>query len=174
MRCAAAALASPVSWSIQTRLVTAADHRELAEAAVHKKGSLSGGKLRTQAGTHSFEEDVPEPATSNWSLFEALQRLPGPEAMPLEFTLLDELDKIKPAHRLSFRESTSIPFGGEKVKVHCYQKLGEGLLPYYYYVDENHRLLLAINELRAYILDPNTEEKYQEALKRLAKRRRTS
>ncbi len=175
LRCAGDALATPVSWSIQTRLFSVTGDREFTEAAVQKKGSLTGGKLRTEAGGRTFEEDLSGPVTSNWSLFEALERLPGPEAPPLGFTLLDELDKIKPAQRLRFRQTTSIPFGGETVKVHCYQRLGEGHLPCYYYVDGNHRLLLMISELRAYILDADAERKHEEILKRLAgSRRRTS
>ena len=167
IRCANNALATPFSWSLTTRLFSARDGHEFSQAAVDKRGAIKRGKITTDRGGRIARRDAPGAVTSSWSILDALQRLPGPGTTPLEFAFLDELDKCKPNHRLTHREETTIPFGGEAVQVQCYQQIGEGLLPWMYYVDMGHRLLLAMSGLRAYILDPAAEQDHEKLLRRI-------
>ena len=73
----------------------------------------------------------------------------------MAFDLLDELEKLKPGHQLSYRQKATIRHGRREVAVHCYQQLGRGYLPILYHVDENRRLLLVLSGRRGYALDLN-------------------
>ena len=174
IRCANDELASPRSWNIETRLFSPRDNREFSNAAVKKSSSVKDGKIQTERAGGVFVQNAPAAITSSWSILEALQRLPGPDMTPLDFAFLDELDKLKPGHRLSHREETTIPFGEEVIQVHCYQQIGQGLLPWLYYVGSDHRLLLAISGLRAYILDAHVNRQHEEVLERLSGKGRRS
>ena len=59
-----------------------------------------------------------------------------------------------------------------KLGLSCYQMIGEGLLPYLYWVDDQRRLLMAISHTRAYVFDPDAEARVAEVAETLARRRR--
>lgn len=99
--------------------------------------------------------------TSSFTLFDVVQRMSVKGINQINFTLLDELDKVKRKHSINFSKETTIQFGGSPTLVRCYEELGEGLLPMKYYVDSQGRMLLAISGMRVYILSPGCEDEYQ-------------
>ncbi|MDP6038187.1 MAG: hypothetical protein QGG64_06525 [Candidatus Latescibacteria bacterium] len=166
MQCVEDELASPVSWHFETRFV--GNMGSFPQAEIVKDGRVEGDTIETERAGRVSVQQVNGLVTSNWSLMEALQRLDGSEV--LDFTLLDELDKIKPGQSVRCSGKMDMPFGDALVEVYAYRHVGQGFLPWFYYVDLNGRLLLAINGLRAYILDPNAEAEHEQVMSRFAQR----
>jgi len=167
LECRADALASPQSWHIKSRTIDLVSGNEFESANVEEKAIVRNGTIRVRSAGGSFTREAPETFTSNWSLFDTVQRLPGERTTPLKFDLLQELDELKTGHQLRFREKTSIRYAGKTVPVTCYLQLGRALLPYRYYVDEHHRLLLIVGGSRAYILDAAARDFHDKQVKAL-------
>ncbi|MBN1672391.1 MAG: hypothetical protein JXR37_15225 [Kiritimatiellae bacterium] len=165
MTCAADALGSPLRWELESRIL-ARDGRPLPAADVRETGVAEKGRVRI--GTR--EREMPSAFTCNWSLFEAVQRLPGTDTGALRFDLLEDLDQPKRGHQLSFLKAVPFDTGKARLDLTGYQQLGTGVLPYTYWVDARHRLLFAISGLRAYIYDPNARAEFDRRLAARAKR----
>jgi hypothetical protein len=121
---------------------------------------VKGDAVAAQFGSHKRMSKVPAPFTSNWSLFDAVQRLSGKGAAPLRFAVLEDLDLVKPNQRLTFVEGTSVAVGeGRQLALSGYERIGEGILPYHYWVDEQHRLLFVLSGPRAYLYDPEARSR---------------
>ena len=171
LQCRADALTSPRSWRVTSRILDLVNGKEFERARVEESAQVRNGTIRVRTAGGTFTREAPETFTCNWSLFDTVQRLPGERTTALEFDLLQELDELKTGHRLRFREKTSIRHAGKTVPVTCYQQLGRALLPYHYYVDEHHRLLLITGGSRAYILDAAGRAFHDEQVKALLTRR---
>lgn len=137
-------------WRLSSRFVSP-EGRDLPELAV---------KEQDGAGRYS-----PPGVTSDWTLFDAATRWPFEKKPPLKFDLLEELSILRPGHRLSYRGAEPFEIGGQKIRLHRFQQLGHGLLPYDYWLDDGHRLLFVTTFARAYILDPEAEAKTAKTLK---------
>jgi hypothetical protein len=172
MTCAADDLAGPRSWKL-THTVRDGRLQPVPEATVEQTGTLTNGSLRIAFGGTSATRSVELPAaraTSNWSLFDAVGRLPRKKMPPLEFAMLHELDQIKESQRITYRGPGEHTLGGNTVMLHAYQHRGRGILPYSYYTDEQGRLLLAIGGLRAYILDSRVRQLHEQCLAWISER----
>lgn len=142
---------STVKWRKSTRF-----HTSLASGSVHLKelDSYTEGSSDPHS-THTLVHSIP-----SYTVFDAVQRMSFENVTSLDFTLLDELDKVKKNHLIRFVKKASINFAGADRNVKIYAETGEGLLPWKYYVDEKGRLLLAISGMRTYILDTEIESDY--------------
>ncbi|OPZ17730.1 MAG: hypothetical protein BWZ10_01151 [candidate division BRC1 bacterium ADurb.BinA364] len=147
-------LAVPSRWRLSSRVRDFATGEEYPEAAVEQEGALEGETLWIATKGEKKAHRAPAAWTANWTLFEALQRLPRSETANLKFDLLDDLDIWKTGHRLAYRGEESVLFGGQTASVARFDQIGRGCLPQRYYVDGQGRLLLSHTALRAYILDP--------------------
>jgi len=169
--CAADALCTPKSWKLSSVSV-GLDDRPIAGTEVAETGTLAGGRIVTQFAGQRRERKLAGPVTSNFSLFEAVQRLAGEKARPLEFTMLEEMDLVKPGQRLAFREAKALELNGAKVALRGYDQLGRGVLPWQYWTDERGRLLLAFSGVRAWVRDPKADPSMQERLERARSRQK--
>ena len=141
LTCAADQLATPREWEVRSVHLDA-DRKPVNYTRISTKDAADGSKGR-----------IGKRFTSNWSLFDAVQRLPF-DGKPLTFDLLEDLDKPKLGHRLCYSGSMEVTLGGKPVRLHSFSHLGRGILPYTYWLDDNHRLLMAIGGLVAYLHDP--------------------
>jgi hypothetical protein len=150
---AADRLATPRSWEVESVLLDP-QRRPVADTRVRTTGRVAEGAL---VWRDRRERTRPAPAalTSNWSLFDALQRLPADLAEPLRFDMVEELELFKPRQTLARRESVPVELGGRTVTLHRYVQVGDGILPYDYWLDDRRRVLLAVGGMRAYVFDPN-------------------
>jgi len=145
-------LSVPENWSFQTRVVDA-QGQAIDNTQIKKS-------IRVKDGTLIVDEAIGEKRTSlagrytvNWALFDAAQRLPTEEFALIEFTLIDHFDQVKPNHRLSFRMSTDVTIRGRSQRLHAYDQVGEGIVPWVWWVDSHGRLLAAVSGLEAYLLE---------------------
>ncbi len=148
---AADALTTPRSWELDAQIL-GAQRQPVADTQVSETGEVANGVIRLR-GTRQRLIPEPEAWTSNWSLFDAVQRRPIDRAEPLAFTMLEELSLPKPDQRLAYREATELELGGRLVRLHCFEQTGVGILPYQYWLDDQHRLLVAVGGLRAFVFD---------------------
>ncbi len=168
IECSADALATLRRWRVQAEVLPAEGQGE--PLRVCETAELSAGCLRATRNGLTTVLAVPEPATCDWVLFDVVQRLPGQATKPLRFAMLEELDMLKPEQRLAFRGTGQITLGERTVRCLRYEQIGRGILPYQYWVDEGHRLLLAFSHTRAYINDPKVRERWPELRRAVAER----
>ena len=161
--CAADVLATPKSWTL-TSQIRDLDDQPTTGTRLSETGTVSGGRVEARFGRRRRTQKVAGPVTSNWSLLGAVQRLGGAKTKPLRFTMLEEMDLVKPDQRLEFREAKEFELGGRKLHLIGYQQIGRGVLPWQYWVDERGRLLFALSGLRALLYDVEARTWMQERL----------
>ncbi len=142
--CSRDELASPVEWTRASVIVDAEDRpraltrsrRRMTRSAWEREhGGGSGGAL-----------------TSDWSLLEALQRLPpAGELRPERFDLLEDLELLKRDQRLERVEPIEVALGGERTRLSGHVRTGYGTLPVFYWLDETGRLLFVLGSMRALV-----------------------
>ena len=141
MTCRTNQIASPLNWRLTSRCFD------------------ENGNPIDKLGTNHQGSNKSASVTSDFSLMEALQRLPFAPPKSSAFDLLEGMTLLRPAHRLYF--------DGERRFHHT----GPGLLPYEYWLDDNHRLLLAVTCWRAYILDDAAESALPQSRSRTGKKK---
>ncbi len=151
VKCADDRLATPLSWELESVALSAEDGSPVALSHMRESGVREDGavELVFEGGRRTLE--VSSPLTSNWSLFDAVQRLPRGEAPGAEFEMLEDL-RLRRAHqRLTAEDRTEVTMGGKSVPLYGFRQIGEGISPTHYWLDEQGRLLLAFGKMRAYI-----------------------
>ncbi len=164
INCAADALARPRSWRIANRFV-APDGTPLDELSLYETGAIEDGLLRVREDGREFTRPAGERVTADWCLFEAIQRLPLDRALSERFDMLEGLSLLKRGHHLSYRGPEEIDAGRRTMTLHHFQQTGHGTLPYDWWVDKDHRLVMVVTHSRAYILDDNVEDEYEDELR---------
>jgi hypothetical protein len=155
LTCAVDQLATPRSWELRS-LIMDPSGGIVTGTEAKEAGQVSEGTIRYR---RKVERTMPAPKafTSNWSLFDALQRLPGNDVEPMTFDLLEEMSLLKPNQRLVYRQTVETELGGQRTRLHGFEQMGEAILPYCYWLDDQRRLLIAVGGRRAYIFDPSAE-----------------
>ena len=146
--CAEDRLATPQKW--QLRCEAAERGKPVTESVVQESAEVRGGAI-LRRGRVERKIPVPRPFSCNWSLLEAVQRLPFEGVPALEFDLFEDLDICKPGQRLVSAGTVTVPMGGRQVRLHSFRQIGRGVLPTHYWLDEQHRLIAAAGALRGFI-----------------------
>jgi hypothetical protein len=115
-----------------------------------------------EASTH--KHSLSAPLTSDWCLFEAVQRLPSTPVGDVRFDLLEGLTMHKHGYSLHYREKPEDGLQQQGLPLHRFYAIGHGLLPIDYWVDGCHRLTMAISGSRVYVRDDEAEELFQATL----------
>jgi len=175
VECASDTLCTPKSWTLESSVVDV-DDKPSTGTRLAERGTLRGEVLETRFGDRVRKQKLAAPATCNWSLFDAVQRLPREKTRPLAFTLLEDMDLVKPEQTLTFRETKDLKLGAATLRLTGYQQIGRGVLPWQYWVDGQGRLLFAFSGVRAYLYDPKPTEwmrkKLDSARTRIKRRRK--
>jgi len=178
LECRPDPMSTPTRWSFASE--TQDRHGNPVPSATLRKWAVAKKRqIRFDDDGHSARRvDTPDAFTVNWALFDAVQRLPREAFGPLLFTLIDHFDQPKGQQTLSFRTSVRLMLGGRCVKrqqymelekgrirkthwaregdrpvrLHAYDHVGRGIVPWVYWVDASGRLLFAVAGLEAYVL----------------------
>jgi len=171
-------LASPVKWRLSSRFF-GPDNEERADLGVAETASVQEGTLVVETPGATRRRQVPVPLTSDWSLFEAIQRLDVGAGRRWEVNLLEGLSVLKPEQQISYRGLCQEKFGAQTIPLHCFQQLGHGVLPTEYWLNRDHRLLAVVSMNKAYILDDQAEDvirrrqrQFQDSYRKAQMRRR--
>jgi len=149
MRCKADALATPVEWTFESDLRTPAG-KPVPHTRIRKTATAADGEIVIKDGPHVQRLKVASAYTINWALFDAVGRLPRKAFPPIAFDLIDHFDQLKGAQTLSYRASRPVRLAGQPVRLHAYDHLGRGIVPWVYYVNDRGLLVLAVSGLEAY------------------------
>ncbi len=152
--CAGDDLSTPMKW---TSTYTAAPpaHPLKMSLAQNESGVAIDGALNIKQGKVQKKLSLPSAYTSNWAIFDAVQRLARPGGAPLRFTLLDD-DAPKPDQVLAFYQTVDLKGrwpGAPNLRVHGFLQIGDGTTPQVYWVDDRGELLFLVSGLNVHILD---------------------
>jgi len=157
MACADNDLLTPQSWTLQVGWQSGQLARmRPGEIDQTRSGRLDGKELVYKGATER-RRPAPERWTALWNLFAAVQRLPFEASSTLAFDLFEELDLHKPGQRLAYIGPQSVSLGGSDRPLHVFEQTGRGVLPWRWWLDEQHRVLLAAGGRRAYLLESATK-----------------
>ncbi|MCK5174306.1 MAG: hypothetical protein KAR47_13010 [Planctomycetes bacterium] len=157
MSCATDRSATLRSWKMSSRFL---DHDEkiVGELTDEQDGRVKGGAIRIKTSSGTFDRKTGGPVTSDWDMFEAVQRMEFDVSRPVRFNLLEGLTLNKGEQKLRYRGIYTFKSGDGRQTLHWFTQIGHGVLPYDYYLDRYHRLVLVITGPRSYILDDNAED----------------
>lgn len=157
--CADDAFCTPHSWQLESSILSP-NGDPVASTPLTHRAVVKKDTMEAELGGRKRVRQLPVPFTSNWSLFEGVQRMSNNGGTPLRFALLQDLDLLKPRQMLSVREQTTVDIaGGRSLSLECYEQIGEGVLPCHYWVDERHRLLFLLSGTTAYLYDPEARQR---------------
>lgn len=145
------------SWKISSRFIDR-DEKLISELTDEQNGRVKGGVIRIKTASGTFDRKASGPVTSDWGMFEAVQRLEFDESRPVRFNLLEGLTLNKGEQKLRYRGIYTFDSDDGEQSLHWFTQLGHGVLPYDYYLDRYHRLAVVITGPRSYILDDNAED----------------
>jgi hypothetical protein len=154
MACLDNDLLTPQSWSLAIRWQS----RPLAQmrpGEIDQKlaGRLDGSEIVYTAGARERRRPAPARWTALWNLFAAVQRLPFEASSSLSFDLFEELDLHKPGQRLAYVGPQTVVLNGAERHLHVFEQTGHGVLPWRWWLDDQHRVLLAAGGRRGYLLE---------------------
>ena len=171
-------LASPVKWRLSSRFF-GPDNEERGDLGLAETASVQADTLVIETPGGTRRRQVPVPLTSDWSLFEAVERLDVDAGRKWEVNLLEGLSVLKPGQRISYRGLCQEKIGTRAIPLHCFGQLGHGVLPTEYWLDRDHRLVAVVAMNKAYILDDQAENvierrqrAFQESYRKAQTRRR--
>jgi hypothetical protein len=149
-------------WNVRSEITTTSGEPEprlglVYSGCVSEDGTSWREKISGVRET-TVEHAVDTHLTSDWSLLEAVQRLPSGSVDGTSFDLLEGMTMLKRDYRLYFREKPEDGLQKQEMPLHRFYLIGRGQLPVDYWVDDQHRLIMAISGSRAYFLDDGAEE----------------
>ena len=157
IKCLSNPLASPVEWQMSERFSDPAGN-DIPSLRTEEKGFIKAGVLTIEVAGRSLKRGAPKRVTSDWCLFEAVQRLQLDKDAVLTFDLLEGLSSLKEGQQLFYRGVHRQNLNGKYVPLHRFDHLGRGNLPFEYWLDESHRLVIAISMNKTFIFEPQAEQ----------------
>ena len=158
--CAGDELATPVKWDSTYRAAAPA-HPLKMSLELRETGVARDRTIFIERGKEQKKLLLSSAYTSNWSLFDAVQRLARPSGASLRFTQLDAGDAPKPNQVLAFYQSADLQYrwpGAPNLRVHGFLQVGEGISPQVFWVDDRGELLFLLSGLDALVLDTGAPE----------------
>lgn len=161
-------LASPVRWRLSSRFIGPDGHSQ-EELSIQEKTQIEENIMILQTGSRTLRRKVPSRLTCDFSIFEAVQRLKFDKETSLSFDMLEGLSLLKQGQQLSYRGDYPMNLNSNNVSLHRFDQLGDGILPYEYWLDNNHRLVAVTSMNKAYILDDQAEKTIRQRIEQLRK-----
>ena len=169
IKCLNNQLASPVQWHLRSNFLDP-NRQNMHDLGTDERAVIDRNIINVKArGGHKFRREVGGLLTSDWCLFEAVQRLKFDKEPSLNFDILEGLSLLKQGQRLSYSDPYPMKMSGKNVSLHRFDQLGDGILPYEYWLDNNHRLMAVTSMNKAYILDEQAEKTIRQRVEQLRK-----
>jgi hypothetical protein len=148
LSCSADRLATPLAWESRSDVVDKG--KPVPEMSATETATFAGGVL-VRKRSRERKTKVPGPFTTNWSLLEAVQRMPFDDPARLTFDMLEDLDLVKPGQSLTAIGPVVLDFGPRKVTLHGFRQTGHGILPTHYWLDDQHRVVAVAGSVRGLV-----------------------
>ena len=166
IKCLNNRLASPLKWHLASRFIDS-DGEAIDKLGTEEDVTIGGNVMSVETGGQTLKRRITSRLTNDWCIFEAVQRLTFQKEYSVVFDVLEGLSVLKEGQCLSYRGVYPMRIGDQDVRLHCFHQLGRGILPYEYWLDDNHRLLAAISMHKAYILDEQAEKAIRQRTEQL-------
>ena len=163
MICEKDLLGTPFSWFINNTFYDYYGH-ERKNLSYAEKGSIERGTVNIWKQNTRSSISLNGRITSDWSLFEALQRMDISEPISKPFDVLFGLSVLRQEHRLSDQGKFIYAKEGDNREFHLFHEIGPGMVPYEYYLDDSHFLLAVFTMNVAYFYDPMAEDIFTQRL----------
>ena len=150
-QCAADQLLTPKRWDLDIRWESRMPLVSVAGLDQIRSGRVEGSELVFVAAKER-RRPAPPRWTASWLLFALLPRLPFASGTALDFDLFEEGELHKPDQKLAYAGEHSVELGEKKASLHVFEQFGPGVTPTRWWLDEQHRVVLATSERRAYLL----------------------
>lgn len=155
LACAGDDLSTPAKWHSTYSAVAPAQPLGLS-LQVHETAVASGRTVHIKRGKVQRRFLLQSDYTSNWALFDAVQRLAHVGSAALRFTLFDTGGAPKANQVLAFYQSVDLKDrwpGAPILRVHGFLQIGDGISPQTYWIDDRGELLFLLSGLDAFVLD---------------------
>jgi hypothetical protein len=146
-------LATPRSWQLNATVLDENDE-PMAITLVEQSGRVGDGWVEI-TGPKTRRHDLQGPMTANWTLWDAVQRLAGGTPPQEAFIMVEDMDLLKPAQTLVFAGEIDIELSGQSLHLRGYRQLGEGILPYHYWLDDAGRCIWAYGGRKGFLFHPD-------------------
>jgi len=148
-------LSTPLRWTLRTLLIDAQGNR-VSESDVRERAEVGGGKW-TRTGVRRRVMAVTEPVTGNWCLLAALPLWAPEDRAEARFTLLEEMQLLRPEARLVPRGACELILPAGKLQLWGYHLFARGILPTTLWLDAVRRPLFVVQGLRFLLWDPTVK-----------------
>ncbi len=145
------------SWKVQTELRNVKT-KAVAPFRNHiTRGSYRGGRLwRRQGASKPYiykSIDQGQALVSNWSILAAVQSM----ALGANYTFqyFEDMERHFNDHSVGFMETFKASFSGHQRTLHGFYHRGRGLIPTFYWLSEDGRLLMARYGLTMLVYNAN-------------------
>ena len=152
LNCHADMLATPESWVFNTKMALTPNGKPYLLSGRRHSASVSNGILAIRDNLRVSKYPLPGLYSNEWTLLEAVQRLPGQTMKPIDYTLIDEYDTPQPNHRLAYRTQVHLDMQSGSETLTAYYDLGRAVVPTVYWVDKHGRLIFVCTGLQIYAL----------------------
>ncbi len=166
LKCINDYLATPIEWELSNRFF-GPDKKEKPELDSNVKGIIGNDTIEIKSINHSFKHKIINKTTSDFCLFEAIQRRALKKEQSEQFDILEGMSLLKENHYLVYRGLETFKINNKQTELHHFHQIGQGVLPYNYWLDSNHRLVLVQTGSRVYILDEDADKKVKEYEKKM-------
>jgi len=146
--------ASPASWKLSNRSVAI---NQRSPQILEETGKARGTTAEITVRNRTRAIHGANPITADWCLFEAVQRLPVESSTSFAVDILEGLTAHKFNQRLTYRGAYTRK--ENQPALHWFHQIGHGVLPYDYWLDDHHRLLMVATGARTYILADDAEKR---------------
>jgi hypothetical protein len=167
VECQSDTLATPIGCTLEHR-VSDRNGQTIDDLSSRYSARLEQGQWHYSVNGRSGARAISGALSSDWSLFDAVQRLPF-APFEAQFDVLDHWTVLKPVQTLRYREDLVEQLADGGPRLACFSRHGYATVPQEYWLDEQHRLVLLVAYNMAYLLNENAPELYERA--RAARRR---
>ena len=151
-------LSENTPWTVNLFLKNRIDPATRPFAQMIEEGRLVPGRIeKKDAGGRWYTYrtvDAGTPVVSDWALLASVHAVPR-KKQEISFGYFHELERYTAGHQIHFLETLDASFGGREIKLHGYVQTGRGIPPYYYWVDDSGRLLMARYALSMLVYNAN-------------------
>ncbi len=161
-------LSRPISWELSSEFSVKG---EIIDERLRylESGQLKGDQLKINTKGVIMQRKVGKSLATNWGLFDALARMQGKLQAPIELDLLQDLSLYKPDQTLRLRKKRHQSWF-ENQDLHCFSLLGAGNLPWEYWLDDQGRVLCAINSFNIWLLDAEAPQRFAAFKEQISRR----
>jgi hypothetical protein len=142
------AVGSLIRWERRSRLASTAAQGPAPTTMRIDRGVIRSGRIDREPGPSLAARG---PVAANWALFDTLRRAKG----MLSFTMLEELDALRPDQVMRPCGETTVTMAGGTVRLRGVLQIGRGILPTTWWLHETGLPLMVLAGLRAYTYDPS-------------------